>query len=135
MGRCGVGPGEPALALCRRIARMPALRLAGLMGFEGHVVDRPSFDERERGCLAALALLDETRAIVEADGLPVEIVSGGGTGTYQIAGGRPPLTEVQAGSYVFMDASYKAIEGMEAFDCALTLLATVVSRPHERRAI
>jgi D-serine deaminase-like pyridoxal phosphate-dependent protein len=135
MGRCGVGPGEPALALCREIARTPALHLAGLMGFEGHVVDQPSFDERERGCLAALALLDETRAVVEANGFPVEIVSGGGTGTYQIAGGRPPLTEVQAGSYVFMDASYKAIEGMEAFDCALTLLATVVSRPHERRAI
>ena len=135
MGRCGVPPGPAALALCRAVARAPGLRLAGLMGFEGHIVDQPSLEQRERGCLAALALLEETRATVEADGLPVEIVSGGGTGTYQIAGSRPPLTEVQAGSYVFMDASYKAIDGMDAFDCALTLLSTVVSRPHERRAV
>jgi len=135
MGRCGVPSGPAALALCRAVARAPGLRLAGLMGFEGHIVDQPSLEQRERGCLAALALLEETRATVEADGLPVEIVSGGGTGTYQIAGSRPPLTEVQAGSYVFMDASYKAIDGMDAFDCALTLLSTVVSRPHERRAV
>jgi D-serine deaminase-like pyridoxal phosphate-dependent protein len=73
--------------------------------------------------------------VVEADGIPVPIVSGGGTGTFQIAGAWPGMTEVQAGSYVFMDSTYKAIEGMEPFDCALTLLATVVSRSQERRAI
>jgi D-serine deaminase-like pyridoxal phosphate-dependent protein len=135
MGRCGVLPGAPALALCRAVVGAHGLHLAGLMGFEGHVVDHTSFEARKRGCVAALELLDTTRALVEADGIPVGIVSGGGTGTYQIAGTWPGMTEVQAGSYVFMDATYKAIEGMEAFDCSLTLLATVVSRPHERRAI
>ncbi|MDH7500467.1 MAG: alanine racemase, partial [candidate division NC10 bacterium] len=135
MGRCGVQPGERALALAREIDRCPGLRFAGLMGYEGHLVFVPSLKERTQRCRQAMELLLESKERMERAGLPVEIVSGGGTGTYAITGQIPGITEVQAGSYLFMDTRYRGIEGLEGFGCALTVLATVISRPHPQRAI
>ena len=63
-------------------------------------------------------------------------MSGGGTGTFNITGSIPEMTEVQAGSYVLMDSTYYNVEGIgEHFDCALSVLATVVSRPNPNRLI
>ena len=62
--------------------------------------------------------------------MAVECLSAGGTGTYAVTSRWPDLTEVQVGSYVFMDANYSSIEGMDAFAPALTVLATVTSHPH-----
>lgn len=135
MGRCGVQPGEAALALAQQIDRAPGLSFAGLMGYEGHLVFIPSQEERTRRCREAMGLLLETKEMIESCGLAVKILSGGGTGTYAITGQIPGITEVQAGSYLFMDTRYRTIEGLEDFQCALTLLATVISRPHPRRAI
>jgi D-serine deaminase-like pyridoxal phosphate-dependent protein len=60
-------------------------------------------------------------------------VSAGGTGTYNIAGTYPGITEIQAGSYILMDAKYQGV--LQDFECALTLLCTVTSRPDEHTAI
>lgn len=127
MGRCGVAAGGPALELACRVAASPGLRLAGLMSYEGHLVLIPDYEERRRKVLAALEPLADTVDLLHRHGLPVEIVSGGGTGTYDITGSHPTMTEIQAGSYVFMDAIYRVVR--PEFDISLTLLATVISRP------
>lgn len=132
--RCGVQPGEPALALARQVASAPGLTFAGLMGYEGHLVFVPSLEERAHRVRTDLQALIDTVNFIESHGLPAEIVSAGGTGTALITGRLPRITEIQAGSYVFMDGRYKTIEGVD-FDCALTLWTTIVSRPRPDRII
>jgi D-serine deaminase-like pyridoxal phosphate-dependent protein len=134
MHRCGVAPGEPALSLAQQVEKAPGLQFAGLMGYEGHLVFVPNLEERVHRVHTDMQLLIDTVSFLESRGLPVGIVSAGGTGTAMITGRLPRITEIQAGSYVFMDGRYKTIEGVD-LDCALTLLTTVVSRPRPDRVI
>jgi D-serine deaminase-like pyridoxal phosphate-dependent protein len=136
MNRCGVEPGQGAVDLAKVIADLPGLRFRGIQAYEGHLVNiRPQADRAER-VAAAMAPIVETRGLIEAAGLPVEIVSGGGTGTFAQTGTVEGFDEVQAGSYVFMDATYSQVEGIgERFRHALTVLATVISRPKPERII
>ena len=136
MNRCGVEPGKPALELARHVLRSPHLKFEGLMGYEGHTVAKPNYAEREAAARQSVQFLVETKHYLEKHGVAVSIMSGGGTGTFSITGSVPEMTEVQAGSYVFMDATYRNVEGVgEHFACALTVLATVVSRPTPERVI
>lgn len=136
MNRCGVPPGNPALQLAAETKKHKNLRFMGLMGYEGHTVFIPSYAERTREATKALALLVETKKLAEDNGLECLIVSAGATGTYDIAGSFPGVTEVQAGSYVTMDAKYNTVERIGGvFRQALTLLATVISRPSRDRAV
>ena len=125
MNRCGVDPGEPALALAKKVAASSGLTFMGLMGYEGHVVSIASADERTRKGRESMKLLIETKDLIERSGLAIHVVSSGGSGTYNISGPYPGVTEIQAGSYIFMDAPYQET-GIE-FGSALTLLATIVS--------
>jgi len=124
MGRCGVLPGEPALALARAIAAMPGLRLDGVMGYEGHAVMIPEAQARAEAARKAMGILVGTRDLLVAHGIPVAIVSGGGSGTYDSTGMFPGVTEIQAGSYATMDAKYRSV-GLP-FENALTILSRVV---------
>ena len=133
MHRCGAQPGAPTLGLAQQVADSPGLRLAGLMGYEGHLVSIVDPEERRTRVLQALVPLQETRDLLEENGLPVEIVSGGGTGTYDVSGTYPPMTEIEAGSYVLMDASYSAVR--PEFETALTILSSVISRPTPERVV
>ena len=136
MNRCGVEPGQPALELARHVLRSPNLQFEGLMGYEGHTVAKPNYAERKAAARQSVQLLVDTKHHLEKHGVPVSIMSGGGTGTFSITGSVPEMTEVQAGSYIFMDATYGNVEGVgEHFACALTVLATVVSRPTPERVI
>lgn len=133
LNRCGVEPGSAALALARAILRCPSLVFEGLQGYEGHVVLRPDPEERRRRGREAMEKLVGTRRLLERNGITVAIVSGGGSGTYNVTGDFDGVDEVQAGSYIFMDAHYQET-GIE-FGQALTLLATVISRPSSETAI
>ena len=133
MARCGVLPGEPAVALARQIAKAPGLEFAGLFAYEGNLVMIPDPRERAQKVRDAFAPLAETCSILQREGLPARIVSGGGTGTYDMTGTCPPITEVEAGSYVFMDTTYLRIR--PEFEASLTVLSTVVSRPARERII
>jgi len=136
MHRCGVPPGEPAFELASSIERQKGLRFMGLMGYEGHTVTIPAYQLRKHEASKALQLLTDTKKLIEGKGIQCPIVSAGGTGTYDIAGSFPGITEIQAGSYATMDAKYSTVEGIGGtFKQALTLLATVISRPSEDRAI
>jgi D-serine deaminase-like pyridoxal phosphate-dependent protein len=127
MGRCGVEPGEPTLALARHVIAQPGLTFEGLMGYEGHLVLIPDLQERSEKVAAAISLLKSSKELLESHGIPVGIVSGGGTGTYDLTAGCEPVTEIQAGSYVFMDSTYLNIR--PEFRVSLTMLTSVVSRP------
>ena len=133
MGRCGTPPGAPARDLARQVSGAAGLHLTGLMGYEGHLVLVRDFEERARRAREDLEGLVVTAALLERDGLPVEIVSSGGTGTYDITGDHPLVTEVQAGSYVFMDSTYRSVR--PDFEPSLTLLSTVVSRQVTERVV
>ncbi len=133
MGRCGVLPGAPVVALAAEIADEPSLEFAGLQAYEGHVVLTADPVERARLARAAFAPLGETCEMLDRAGFPVRTVSGGGTGTYDITAGISPVNEIQAGSYVFMDTTYGAIR--PEFKAALTLLSTIVSRPVPNRLV
>ena len=126
MHRCGAATPEETLTLARRIGEGP-LRYRGLMGYEGHAVLVPEKEKRERIAREALTELSRHVAALRSAGLAPEIVSAGGTGTYDIAGTWPDVTEVQAGSYVFMDGAYRTVRP-DLGRPALTLLATVISR-------
>jgi D-serine deaminase-like pyridoxal phosphate-dependent protein len=136
MRRCGVEPGEPALELARRVAELPGLVFRGLQGYEGHLVNLREREERARRVRDAMAPLIETRRLIEDAGIPVEVVSGGGTGTYDMTSQIEGFDEIQAGSYVFMDATYCKVEGPAGvFEPAAFLWSTVLSRPAPDRAV
>jgi D-serine deaminase-like pyridoxal phosphate-dependent protein len=137
MNRTGVMPGGPALEIARAIETAPGLRLAGIMGYEGHVLTAWPNEEKLAQTVAAIAGLIESRALIEADGMPVGIVSGGGSGNYMFAASLDGLTELQAGGGCLMDPFYGKLCHLEelGFEYALTILATVTSRPTPKRVI
>lgn len=132
LNRCGVPPGEPARRLARSAVEQ-GLRFRGLMGYEGHLQVLPPGPERDEKVGVVAKSLVDSRTLIESDGIPVEIVSTGGTGTYPVGGVYPGVTEIQAGSYLLMDTLY--LKRGSTFTRSLTVLATVVSRPEPNRAV
>ena len=131
--RCGVPPGAPAVELARAVARSAGLDLKGICGYEGHlqaVVDR---EERVIRARQAMEQVVATAEAIRKEGLSGEIVSAGGTGTYNITGDFPGVNEVQAGSYLLMDAAYRRV--LQDFDVAGTVLASVISHVDADRAV
>ncbi len=129
MDRCGVEPDE-ADAIATKIAKAPGLRFDGLMGYEGHTVAARDFEERKTEALRAMDKLLSAASAVRKAGVPVNIVSAAGTGTYNISGAVEGVTEIQPGSYIFMDGDY--LEVFEEFQPAMTVLTTVISRTADR---
>ena len=134
MRRCGVTPGEPVLDLARKILASPGLRFEGLMGYEGHAIFTEDIEERRRKTEESVKLLTDSAELLREEGIPVQIVSSGGTGTHFITGAYPGVTELQVGSYITMDGQYRALAGVD-FDYGLTLQATVISTRGEDQAI
>ncbi len=126
MSRCGVAPGEAALALARLIADSPGLRFDGLQGYDGHLQLLSDPAEKRTKCLQGLEQLVGTRRLIEKAGLPVKVVTGAGTGTWEFTAGYDGVTEIQPGSFVLMDCIYHGVR--PEFGCALSILTTVMSR-------
>lgn len=126
LDRCGVEPGRPAVALARACASAAGLSFAGLMGYEGPIFteDPQELERQSRRCIQQVL---DTRQMVEKAGIPVGMVSVGGTHNYEIAGSMSGVTEVPAGSYALMDARYARYRPQ--FRVAARVLATVTSRP------
>jgi D-serine deaminase-like pyridoxal phosphate-dependent protein len=134
MHRAGVQPGAATVELARQVAGCPGLRLAGVFGWEGHAVKIADPVEKQDAIAAAIALLVETADACRAERLPISIVTCGGTGTYQYTAKLPGITELQAGGGIFCDVYYR--ESMHVdHEYALTILATVTSRPTPTRVI
>ncbi len=135
-GRCGTAPGEPAVALAQRIAALPTLRFLGVQGYEGHLQHIHDAGEREQLCDAAMQQLIATVAALRSANLSPEIVTTGGTGTWEYCAkySGAGVSEIQPGSFIFMDADYCNAIG-RAYGQALTVLAMVISRPTPTRAV
>ncbi len=133
--RAGVAPGDATLALARQIAASDGLQLAGIMGYEGHLLTVPDLEEKQQRIRAALAELVNTAELLASEGLPCPIVSAGGTGSFLISIDCPGISELQAGGLIFMDVFYREQCQVTGFEHALTILSTVVSRPTADRAI
>ena len=134
--RHGIEPGEPALELAKKVDSFKNLKLIGLMGYSGTASHTKGWTERKKKSQEDLAGCMETVAAARRAGLPVEIVTGGSTGTYNIDSESKTLTELQAGSFVFMDTIYRQIGGKSDaavysdFGPALTVMTTVISKRH-----
>jgi len=138
--RTGVQPGEPAVDLARAVTREPSLNLRGLQGYAGHCAHVMGWEERRRTSRRFMGRLMKTRELFERQGLPVDVVSGGSSGTFDIDSELEGLTELQSGSYCVMDLDYRRIGGKaggdyDAFEMALSVLTTVISVPTEEMAM
>ena len=133
--RHGIEAGKPALDLAKQVESSKNLKLIGFMGYSGGASHTHGWPERKKKSQEDLSGLLETVASARQAGMPVEIVTGGSTGTYNIDsdGG---LTELQAGSFVFMDTAYRGVGGKDDaeaytdFGTALTVMTTVISKRH-----
>ena len=134
--RCGVAPGEAALDLARLVASRRGLRFAGLQAYQGRAQHINEESKRRATIEAAIAEVRRTADLLKLNGLSCEVVSGAGTGTYRWEAASGVYTEVQAGSYCFMDVEYGLVEGFpREFEQALFVLATVMSRTVPERAV
>lgn len=129
--RTGVCTIEDAIEIAKRVDSSNSLKLVGVQGYAGHAQHIPDFTERSHEAARVAALLKEYVAALHAKGFKTPIVSGSGTGTHDLDLKGEPFTELQAGSYVFMDADYARIQGSEGgrlpFECSLFILTTVTS--------
>jgi D-serine deaminase-like pyridoxal phosphate-dependent protein len=129
-GRCGVAPGEPAVALVHEIRKHPALRFAGLQAYHGTAQHLRSAQQRREAIAVAVQDVVYTRKLVEAEGVPVDLVTGAGTGTLVCEAASGVYGELQAGSFFFMDADYARNERDPAqphFEHALFVKTQVIS--------
>lgn len=135
MRRCGVLPGSTAVSLAREIARHPSLAFAGIMGWEGHLLTIEDPTEKRQRIADAIDGLATTQQSLIASGIPCPIVSAGGSGSFPITGTLGVATELEAGGAIFMDLFYRNKCHIEGMEFALTVLATVISRPEATRAV
>jgi 3-hydroxy-D-aspartate aldolase len=137
MGRCGVLPGAPARELAQRIADAPNLAFRGLQAYHGRAQHLPRHADRQGAIREAAEAVGETLGALDRAGLSAEIVGGAGTGTFRLEAAAGLWTELQPGSYVFMDREYAEIEGAAGqpepdFEHSLFVLAGVISRSETR---
>ncbi|MDB5846675.1 MAG: alanine racemase, partial [Rhodoferax sp.] len=133
-GRCGVAPGPAAVPLAQQISAQPQLRFAGLQAYYGRAQHLRSQAERQEAIAEVVRQVVATRELVEAAGLKVGLVTGAGTGTMALEAASGVYGELQAGSFLFMDADYAANQSdpaRPAFEHALFVKTEVVSTSAE----
>jgi len=128
-GRCGVEPGPPAVALAERIAASPHLIFGGLQAYHGSAQHRRTPEERQAAIAHAAHGTRRTVEQCRQRGLECAIVVGAGSGTFALEAASGVWTEIQAGSYDFMDADYARNQDPPPFRHALFVLAQVMSAP------
>ena len=136
-GRCGVEPGTAAVTLALEIRKHPALRFAGLQAYHGKAQHLRSAQERRLAIASAVNAVVMTRQLIEAQGIKPGLVTGAGTGSLVLEAASGVYGEVQAGSFMFMDADYAQNERDPAqpqFEHALFVKTQVIST-HSSHAV
>ena len=139
-GRCGVNTPEDALLLATMISKHPGLSFEGLQAYHGRAQHLRSPAERHAAIESACRVAEGAVQVIRQAGLSCRVVTGAGTGTFAAEAASGLYTELQCGSYVFMDADYARNQsdgsgGAPSFAQSLTILTTVISRPLPDRAI
>ena len=140
--RCGVGTGVAATEIAKAIDAAPALKYSGIQAYQGAVQHLESYQDRSAKLDDAIAIVKDVVAALQAAGLKPEIVSGGGTGSYQFESHSGVYNELQCGSYAFMDADYGSIRDVHGnridqveWENALFILTSVMSHAKPGRAV
>lgn len=133
--RCGIDPHGDALGFVRAVASLPGLRLRGLLSHAGHGYHAASEEELAGVARQEAATLTALRERAAAAGIALEELSVGATPTLRYSVREQGITELRPGNYVYFDRTQVALGAATIDDCALTVLATVVSRPAEDRII
>jgi D-serine deaminase-like pyridoxal phosphate-dependent protein len=138
--RTGLSTPDEVVALAQVIAKQKGLELIGLQGYGGNNQHTVGFENRKARELASNERVVAARQALEKAGFAVQMVSVGGTGSYNIDADYPGVTEIQPGSYIFMDSHYNKIGGRDKpefseFGNSLSVLTTVISRAVSGRAI
>jgi 3-hydroxy-D-aspartate aldolase len=138
--RCGVEPGQPALDLARKIIDARHLSFAGLQAYHGSAQHLRGWEERQKAIAGAVEKAGSTRDLLAQNGIQCGNITGAGTGTFEFETASGVYTELQCGSYIFMDADYGRNLDRDggqtrAFEPSLFVWATVMSRPADDRAI
>jgi len=133
--RQGIANGKPALELTQKVMNAKNISFEGFMAYSGYASHTKGFANRKKKTAEDLAGVNETVALCKKAGIPVKIVSGGSTGTYNMDK-EYGLTELECGSYVFMDSVYKKVGGKSDdevytdFENSLSVITTVDSKHH-----
>ena len=138
--RCGVVPGEAAVALAKEISVHKRLRFAGLHAYHGAAQHQRTDAARRASIHEASQHVLATRQALQDAGLDCPIITGAGTGTYLFEASSQVYNEIQPGSYIFMDADYGRNCGDDGapvsnFRQSLFVWATVMSHPTHDRAV
>jgi len=140
--RCGVGTGVVATEIAKAIDAAPALKYSGIQAYQGAVQHLESYQDRSAKLDDAIAIVKDVVAALQAAGLKPEIVSGGGTGSYQFESHSGVYNELQCGSYAFMDADYGSIRDVHGnridqveWENALFILTSVMSHAKPGQAV
>ena len=137
--RQGIANGQPAVDLAKRVLSTKNVSFEGWMAYSGGASHTKGWQARRQKSIEDLSGVNETVALAKKAGLPAGIVSGGSTGTYNMDH-ELGLTELECGSYVFMDSIYRAVGGKSNgeiytdFDNSLSIIATVDSKHHAGQA-
>jgi len=140
-GRTGIKAGDPAVALVEGMQGLKNVRFAGIQAYAGQASHVTGFEKRKQVSRDVMATAVETRRMLEKKGIACSWLSGGSTGTYNIDSEIDGVTEIQPGSFMFMDIDYNRIGGADGnahygdFRNSLTVMATVVSKPADSTAI
>ena len=133
--RTGVPDGKPAVELAEKIAKMPGLELSGIYTHEGHVHGAANSQELRQLAQEAGHRMIQTADMIRKSGIEMDTVSVGSTPSARITCTVPGVTETRPGTYVFNDVSQIRIGVARETNCALTVLATVISVPAPDRAV
>ncbi|MCZ6842587.1 MAG: DSD1 family PLP-dependent enzyme [SAR324 cluster bacterium] len=138
--RCGVEPGQPALALAEKVAATPGLSFSGLQAYQGSAQHIREQTARQAAIATAAGAVAETVELLGGRGLNCPVVAGAGTGSYRCEAASGVYTELQAGSYIFMDADYARNLGedgqpLQEFEHSLFIHTTVMSQTAPGRAV
>jgi len=138
--RTGIPFGRPAVELAQLEDQLPGLRMVGMLCYDAAAQHVVGFETRKAQTLERMVAATDTFEMMRQSGLNTEIFSGGGTGTYNIDHDTQGMTDVQVGSYVFMDAQYISIGGEQDeevysdFHTSLTVMTTVLNDQYAGRA-
>ena len=135
LNRCGVLPGKDAVELFQVVDILPALRFKGIFTHAGQVYGVSSYPKVKEVSRLESKLMAETAQAFREIGVSPQIVSVGSTPTMKVWEGHAGINEIRPGNYIFNDAMQVALGVAKPKDCALTVLATVISRPAEVRAV
>jgi D-serine deaminase-like pyridoxal phosphate-dependent protein len=138
--RCGVATSEAVLELARQLKSAAHLRFAGLQAYQGRAQHMRAYEERRAAIDAATEQVRQTLALLESHDIHCQVVAGAGTGTWEFEAASGVYNELQAGSYIFMDADYAKnlnADGdlVDEFEHSLFVYATVMSAPEPHRVV